>query len=188
LKYYSNPAESPFHKLILVPYNLPLDSLFYGLSDSSFHDCPDTGRSTGGYDLFYQGGVVDCTSTVPIPVALSTAESESNMGALASRAMAHVRMLLLEFRGLDPDMTVTIPLMMDNSAAQIIGHSFRDTAHSRHIMRRWFYTRQQTERLYIVIHWIPTAVMVSDAHSKSLAGSDPSWLFHRHVVEIDVPR
>ena len=38
-------------------------------SDSSWQDFPDTGRSTGAYIIFYQGGTIDHVIHVPGPVA-----------------------------------------------------------------------------------------------------------------------
>ena len=40
-----------------------------GFSDSSWKDCPDTGRSTGAYIIFYQGGTIDHGTHVPVPGA-----------------------------------------------------------------------------------------------------------------------
>ena len=36
-------------------------------SDSSWQYCPDTGRSTGSYIIFYQGGPIDHGTHVPGP-------------------------------------------------------------------------------------------------------------------------
>ena len=41
-------------------------------SDSSWQDCPETGRSTGSYIIFYQGGPIDYGTHVPGPVAQSS--------------------------------------------------------------------------------------------------------------------
>ena len=38
-------------------------------SDSIWQDCPDTGRITGAYIIFYQGGPIDHGTHVPGPVA-----------------------------------------------------------------------------------------------------------------------
>ena len=38
-------------------------------SDSSWQDFPDTGRITGSYIIFYQGGMIDHGTHVPGPVA-----------------------------------------------------------------------------------------------------------------------
>ena len=42
-------------------------------SDSSWKDCPDTGRSTGAYIVFYQGGPIYHGTHVPVPVSQSSA-------------------------------------------------------------------------------------------------------------------
>ena len=44
-------------------------------SDSSWKDCPDTGRSTGSYIIFYQGGPIYHGTHVTGPVSKSCAES-----------------------------------------------------------------------------------------------------------------
>ena len=52
-------------------------------SDSSWQDFPDTGRSTGAYIIFYQGGPIDHGTHVPRPVAQSIAEIEYNSACTA---------------------------------------------------------------------------------------------------------
>ena len=66
-------------------------------SDSSWQDCPETGRSTGAYMIFYQGGPIDHGTHVPGPVAQSRAESEYNAACTAGMALAHFRMLVHDF-------------------------------------------------------------------------------------------
>ena len=50
---------------------------------SSWQDCPDTGRSTGAYIIFYQGGPIDYGTHVPVPVAQSSVEIEYNVACTA---------------------------------------------------------------------------------------------------------
>ena len=45
-------------------------------SNSSWNDCIDTGRSTGGYIALNQGGAVDYGSHLPVPVVISSGEAE----------------------------------------------------------------------------------------------------------------
>ena len=71
-------------------------------SDSSWKYCPDTGRSTGAYIIFYQGGPNDYVTHVPGPVALSIAESEYNAAFNAGMALAHFRMLIHELLNKNP--------------------------------------------------------------------------------------
>ena len=62
--------------------------------DSIWQDCPDTGRSTGAYIIFYQSGPIDHGTHVPGPVAQSSAESEYNTACTAGMALAHFRMFI----------------------------------------------------------------------------------------------
>ena len=72
--------------------------------DSSWKDCPDTGRSTGAYIIFYQGGPIDHGTNVPVPVAQSSAESEYNAACTAGLDLASFRMSVHELLNEDPDM------------------------------------------------------------------------------------
>ena len=47
-----------------------------------WQDCPDTGRSTGAYNIFYQGGTIDHGTNVTGPVAQPSAESDYNASVL----------------------------------------------------------------------------------------------------------
>jgi hypothetical protein len=55
-------------------------------TDSSFQDCPDTSRSTGGYLILMQGAVVDAVSTMPTIFSQSTCEAEYCMDSLVVMA------------------------------------------------------------------------------------------------------
>ena len=45
-------------------------------SDASWKDFPDTGHSTIGNKIFYQGGLIEWNSSVQILIELSTDEAE----------------------------------------------------------------------------------------------------------------
>ena len=75
-------------------------------SDYSWQDCPDTRRSTGVYNIFYQGGPIDHGTHVQGRVPQSSAESEYNKACTAGMALAHFRMLIHELLNKDPD---TVP-------------------------------------------------------------------------------
>ena len=62
--------------------------------DSSWQDCPDTGRSTGAYIIFYQGGPIDHGTHVLGPVEQYSSESEYNAVCTAGMALSHFRMLV----------------------------------------------------------------------------------------------
>ena len=59
------------------------------LSDSIQKDCPDTGRSTVAYIVFYQCGPIYYCTNVPGPVDQYSAESEYNSACTAEMDLSH---------------------------------------------------------------------------------------------------
>jgi hypothetical protein len=90
------------------------------------------------------GGVVDHSSNLPDPVALSSAEAEYNETCLCGMAVTHLKMLLndMEARSENED---TISIILDSKSAIAMGNSFKDTKHTRHILRRYHYVRDGIE-------------------------------------------
>ena len=103
LKYYLYLNGAPVTDL-LRQANIKTNNHLMDVSDYSWQDCPDTGRSTGAYIIFYQCGLIDHGTHVPGPVAKSSAESEYNAACTAGMALAHFRMLIHEFLNEDPNM------------------------------------------------------------------------------------
>ena len=68
LKYYAGMNYAPVSYL-LIQASIKTENQFMGFSDSSCQYCPDTVRSTGAYNIFYQGGPIDHGTYVPGPVA-----------------------------------------------------------------------------------------------------------------------
>ena len=58
----------------------------------------DTGRSTGGYISFSQGGPTDYGSYLPVPVAMSSGEAEHISAAVVCMRESHLRMLINDMR------------------------------------------------------------------------------------------
>ena len=100
IRYYHNDEDSPIYKL-LQRNNIPAseDGLIT-FTDSSWQDCPDTGRSTSGRISTINGGAVDHGSRVPVPVAMSTGEAEYLGAGNACMSAAHLRMLLYDLQKL----------------------------------------------------------------------------------------
>ena len=112
-------------------------------SDSSWQYCPDTGRSTGAYIIFYQDGTIDHGTNVPEPVAQYSAESDYNAACTAGMTLAHFRMLIHEFLNEDPDMVPQkAPLIvLDSKSDMCMSKNGKDTKHTRHIARRMHFVR-----------------------------------------------
>ena len=68
LKYHVDLNDEPVTDLLTQSSNKTKNHLM-DFSDSSWQDCPDTGRSTGAYIILYQGGPIDYGTHVPGPVS-----------------------------------------------------------------------------------------------------------------------
>ena len=72
LKYYANMNDAPVTNLLRQD-SIKNENQLMDFSDYSWQDCPYTGRSTGAYIIFYQGGTIQHVTHVPGPVARSSA-------------------------------------------------------------------------------------------------------------------
>ena len=142
LKYYADLNDAPVTN-ILRQANIKTKNHSMDFSDSIWQDCPVTGRSTGAYIIFYQGGPIDHGTHVPVLVAQSSAESEYNAACTAGTALAHFIMLVHELFNEDPDIVPKeAPLIvLDRKYSMCISKNGRDTKHTRHIARRMNFVR-----------------------------------------------
>ena len=142
LKYYADLNDAPVTDL-LIQSNIKTKNHLMAFSDSSWQDCPDTGRSTGECIIFYQGVPIDLGTHVPGPVAQSSAESEYNAACTAGMALAHFRMLVHEFLNEDPDMVPKEAnlIVLDSKSAMCMAKNGKDTKHTRHIASRMHFVR-----------------------------------------------
>ena len=92
------PKEAPFNYADLndAPVtdhlrqaNINTKNQLMDFSDSSWQDYPYTGRSTGEYIIFYQGGPIDHVTHIPGPVAQYSEENEYNAACTAGMPLAH---------------------------------------------------------------------------------------------------
>ena len=71
LKYYADINDAPISDL-LRQASIKTENHSTDFSGSSWQDFSDTGRSTGAYIIFYQGGPIYHVTHVPVPVAQSS--------------------------------------------------------------------------------------------------------------------
>ncbi|KAG7366303.1 hypothetical protein IV203_028973 [Nitzschia inconspicua] len=77
IKFYSDIKLSPLYQMMVETGNTEhADAPIILFTDSSFQDCPDTAKSTGGYLTFMKGGVVDNSSHLTGLVCHSSCEAE----------------------------------------------------------------------------------------------------------------
>ena len=72
LNYYADMDDAPLSEL-LRQANIKTENQLMAFSDSSWKYCPENGRSTGAYIIFYQGGTIDHGTHIPGPVSRSSA-------------------------------------------------------------------------------------------------------------------
>ncbi|MFN9981209.1 MAG: Ty1/Copia family ribonuclease HI, partial [bacterium] len=112
---------------MLLTQKIDEKHLFFGFTDSSWNDDQDSGRSTGCFIITYMGDIVDHSSNMPDPVALSSAEAEYNAGCVAFMAASHLRMLLCEFEGIKEEDKAPTNIYFDSKSAIAMGANYKDT-------------------------------------------------------------
>ncbi|MGH7954596.1 MAG: reverse transcriptase domain-containing protein, partial [Gloeomargaritales cyanobacterium] len=171
IKYYSNLVDAPVTKL-LQDRNINIKRDLFAFSDSSWQDCPDTARSTGSYLIFYQGGVIDHSTFVPDPVAMSSGEAEYSAACVTCMATAHLRMLTNEMTTLensDPADQEPVTIILDNQAAISMSKTLKDTKRTRHIDRRVHYVRRGSEAGHHTLTHLHADFQLADNGTKNLA-------------------
>ena len=133
-----------------------------------------TGRSTGAYIIFYQGGPIDYGTHVPGPVAKSSAESEYNAACTAGMSLAHFRMLIHEFLNKDPDIVPEEdPFIVLNSKSAIcMTNNDKDTKHTRHIARRIHFVRNGEKCKMHKIDWCEGGLQLADIGTNNVSEPD----------------
>ena len=154
LKYYADLNYAPVTD-ILRQANIKTKNHLMAFSDYSWQDFPDTGRSTGAYIIFYNGGPIDHGTHVPVPVAQSSAESYYNSACTAGMALAHFRMLIHSLINEDPYMVPKESpfIFLDSKSAMCMANNGKDTKHTRHIARRIHFIRNGEKCKMQKIDW-----------------------------------
>jgi hypothetical protein len=183
IHFYSDLFQAPLIKM-LESQEIQHHHAFFGFSDSSWNDDADTGRSTGCFILTYMGGIVDHSSNMPDPVALSSAEAEYNEGCVAFMAASHLIMLLCELEGIEDSSMEPTTMFFDSKSAIAMESSYRDTKHKRHIMRHYHYVRNEIVANHFTMKWIGTEFMISDIGTKQTPG--PRHTFLVELIHIKV--
>jgi hypothetical protein len=181
LQFYHDFTTSPIYTT-LTTNNLPTSTFFFTMCDSSWNDDIDNGRSTGCFLIFYMGGIIDQSSNLPDPVALSSAEAEYNQAYIAVMATTHANMILEDLT--QQTSSPPIPLIMDSKSGIAIGSSFKDTKHTRHILRRYHYVRDAFNNNRFHPLWISQEFELADIGTKNLPCPRHSFLRSLCLVPI----
>jgi len=183
VRFYSDYLNAPMTKA-LIAENISITKPFFGFSDSSWNNDVDHGRSTGCFIIPYMGGVVDHSSNLPEPVALSFAEAEHNIGRIAFMAASHLRMFLAELEGIEESELPPTTMYFDSKSAIAMGENYKDTKHTRHIMCRYHYVREGISSNRFTMGWIRTGIQFADIGTKNNPGPRHQTLLDLFHVKV----
>jgi hypothetical protein len=169
---------------MLLSQNLQEQHLFFGFSDSSWNGNQDTGKSTRCFKIMYMGGIIDHSSNMPDPVALSLAEAEYNEGCIALMAASHIRMLLCKLTNITEEAMPPTSIYFVSRSAIAMGASFWDTKHTSHIMRRFHYVRENIAAIWFTAQWITTEFQLADIGTKLNDGPHHNVLMDLIMIEV----
>jgi hypothetical protein len=105
---------------------------------------------------------------------------------VASMASQAIAMLVQEIRGNDPDTPMGLPMVLDNQSCIAMGVSFRDTKHTRHILRRFHFVRWMVVEGRIILVWAPGVVNLADPATKNTSSSSPTFILQLAMLETTV--
>ena len=186
LKYYADLTDAPVTD-ILRQANIKTKNHLMDFSDSSWKDCPDTGRRIGSYIIFYYGGPIDHGTHVPGPVALSSEDSEYNVACTAVMDLAHFRMLIHELLNKDPD---TVPeksplIVLDSKSAMCMAKNGKDTKHNRNIARIMHFVRNGEKCKMHKMDWYEGGMKLADIGTNNVSEPDLTPRMKYIMVRID---
>ena len=93
LKYYADMRCAPLSELLRKSI-IKTKNQLAAFSDFIWQDCPESGKRTGAYIIFYQIGIVDHVTHVPGPVYQLSEESEYNAACSSGIVLAHLSRLI----------------------------------------------------------------------------------------------
>jgi Reverse transcriptase (RNA-dependent DNA polymerase) len=199
-KFMSNPGEAHWKLLKhLIRYirgtvNLGLyyhakshPGKLVGYTDSSYADCPDTGRSTLAYAFFYGQSAVSWYSKLNTYVTTCTNHSEYAALALGAKEAEWFVTLMHQLDPANPQ--VPVPIFVDN--AGIVSMVFNPVDHqaNKHVKISCHYTRELTEQKIIVPVRVPSEHNTADVFTKPLQAQQfknlTSTLMREQVTNIN---
>ena len=158
-------------------------NVLYALSDSDFAGCKDTSRSTSGYMILMNGGVVAYYSGRQTTVALCTAMAETIALAKLVVKVKHMRALLFDLQCCQDQETQinSTCVWVDNTAAIAVATG-NDFTHEtvKHVTVKVRFLQECVQRKIILLVYIKTGKNISDIMTKQSPG--PQFIQHRNYT------
>ena len=186
LKYYADMNAAPVTDL-LRQKSIKTENQLMAFSGSSWKYCPNTGRSTGAYITFYQGGPIDHGTHVSGPVAQASIESEYNAACTVGMALSYFIILIHELLNKDPYIVrEEAPLVvLDSKSDMCMDNNGKDTKHTRHIARRIYLGRSVEKCKMHKIDWCEGGLKLADIATKNVGNPDLTSRMKYIMVRLD---
>jgi hypothetical protein len=133
--------------------------------DSSWDNDHGTSRSTGGFLIFYRGGILEHSSNMSEPVAMISAEAKYKIDCMSYMETIHMHMTLNHIEELEDEFKEDKPvdIYMDNIPAVDTSITFKDTKNARHIRHIFNFAKQCVYNEWHTLVWIITQYIVTDS-------------------------
>ena len=128
-----------------------------------------TRKSTTGYCMVLNGGVICWSSKLQSTVALSTAEAETNAGVEAVKQLVHLRLFLRELGHEQEDPSTVYE---DNVAAISLAHGKEQSKRAKHYQIKVHFLNEQFKRGVFEYMKIGTKGQLGDVWTKGLPRED----------------
>ena len=166
---YALEASASNHDLIEYITDDPnyRDPLFFGSSDASYADEPETRRSSQGYAFKFSGMTIDWKATVQRTVTKSTTEAELLSLSLAGSQMQE---WIRFFHGISLTLDCKPTIWCDNQQTVGIATKSQDKLHTKvkHVDIHQLWIRQEVTAGRLDVVWVPTDKMLADGLTKTL--------------------
>ncbi|UPX17729.1 uncharacterized protein EKO05_0008069 [Ascochyta rabiei] len=145
------------------------DTLFFGSSDASYADEPETRQSSQGYAFKFGGLMIDWKSTVQRTVTKSTTESEL-LSLSLSLAASQIEEWMRFFAGINLTLDCTPTIQCDNQQTVGIVTKEHNKLHTKvkYVDIRQLWIRQEVTASRINVQWVPTDHMPAEGLTKIL--------------------
>mmetsp|Transcript_64699 Transcript_64699/g.111136 ORF Transcript_64699/g.111136 Transcript_64699/m.111136 type:complete len:188 (+) Transcript_64699:812-1375(+) len=128
-----------------------------------------TRKSTSGYCMLMNGGLVCWSSRLQATVALSTAEAETIAATEAVKQLMHLRLFLRELGQEQVDPSVVYE---DNNAAILLAHGKEQPKRAKHYQLKVHFLNEQFKNGTFAFEKVETKKQLADAFTKALPRDD----------------
>ena len=111
---------------------------------------------------------MDASSFVPGPIAMSSAEAETNANTVGIMNLSMIRQAYCDVVFGSAETKYTVPVLIDNTAALLMSQNEKDSKRTRHMERRWLFNRHETRVGNVKGFHCPAQFQLADPATKNL--------------------